>query len=83
MNSYLISLLMGLTVGVVYGLVHVRSHAPPMIALVGLLGMLLGKQAVDLVRYQVAPSSKSWMQRPSDNGRRLADSAVERRPPSR
>jgi XapX domain-containing protein len=47
MSGYLISLLMGLAVGVAYGLVHVRSPAPPLIALVGLLGIVLGEQAID------------------------------------
>ena len=42
MISALVSLAMGLAVGVVYGIVHVRSPAPPLIALVGLLGMVLG-----------------------------------------
>ena len=42
MTGYLLSLLMGLVVGAAYGLVHVRSPAPPMIALVGLFGMVLG-----------------------------------------
>jgi XapX domain-containing protein len=42
MAGYLISLFMGLAVGVAYGLVHVRSPAPPLIALVGLLGMVRG-----------------------------------------
>jgi len=46
MPGYLISLVMGLAVGVVYGLMHVRSPAPPLIALVGLLGMVLGEQAI-------------------------------------
>lgn len=46
MIGYLISLLMGLAVGAVYGLLHVRSPAPPLIALVGLLGMVLGEQAI-------------------------------------
>ena len=48
MTGYLVSLLMGLAVGVAYGLVQVRSPAPPMIALIGLFGMVLGEQAVDL-----------------------------------
>ena len=43
MIGYLVSLLMGLAVGVAYGLVQVRSPAPPLIALVGLLGMVLGE----------------------------------------
>ena len=38
MIGYLVSLVMGLAVGVAYGLVQVRSPAPPLIALIGLLG---------------------------------------------
>jgi XapX domain-containing protein len=53
MRSYLASLILGLAVGVVYGLVKVRSPAPPAIALLGLLGMLAGEQAVSLVRSRV------------------------------
>ena len=50
MRSYLASVVLGVAVGVVYGLVKVRSPAPPAIALLGLLGMLVGEQAVSLVR---------------------------------
>jgi XapX domain-containing protein len=50
MRLYLASLILGVAVGVVYGLVKVRSPAPPAIALLGLLGMLTGEQAVSLVR---------------------------------
>jgi XapX domain-containing protein len=50
MRPYLISLAVGLAVGVVYGLIRVRSPAPPAIALLGLLGMLAGEQAVPLVK---------------------------------
>ena len=50
MRSYLASLIMGAAVGIVYGFVKVRSPAPPAIALLGLLGMLAGEQAVSLVR---------------------------------
>jgi XapX domain-containing protein len=57
MTGYLVSLLMGLAVGAAYGLVQVRSPAPPMIALVGLLGMVLGQRAVDAARYHFAPTS--------------------------
>lgn len=41
---YLISLGVGLGVGLLYGALDVRSPAPPTIALVGLLGMLAGEQ---------------------------------------
>ena len=36
--------------GVLYGLLQVRSPAPPAIALVGLLGMLVGEQVVPLAK---------------------------------
>jgi XapX domain-containing protein len=40
MRIYLLSLGAGLLVGVVYSLLNVRSPAPPVVALVGLLGIL-------------------------------------------
>ena len=55
MTGYLASLLMGLVVGGIYGLVQVRSPAPPMIALVGLFGMLLGQQAIDIAKKHFSP----------------------------
>ena len=51
MTGYVVSLLMGLVVGVAYGLVQVHSPAPPLIALVGLLGMVLGEQAIEMVKH--------------------------------
>jgi XapX domain-containing protein len=63
MSGYLVSLLMGLAVGVAYGLVQVRSPAPPLIALVGLLGMVLGELAVDVARHHfVRPTQISTQQ---------------------
>jgi XapX domain-containing protein len=44
MKDYAVSLAVGLAVGAAYGLVHVRSPAPPVVALVGLLGILAGEQ---------------------------------------
>lgn len=44
MKAYLLSLGAGLLVGMIYSLLHVRSPAPPAIALLGLLGMLIGEQ---------------------------------------
>ncbi|MEM5298811.1 DUF1427 family protein [Burkholderia sp. JPY481] len=46
MESYLVSLGAGVLIGVIYSVIKVRSPAPPMIALIGLLGMLIGAQAV-------------------------------------
>jgi XapX domain-containing protein len=51
MKIYLLSLGAGLLVGVVYGLLGVRSPAPPIVALVGLLGILIGEQAVPFARH--------------------------------
>jgi XapX domain-containing protein len=45
-NTYIVSLAAGVLVGVVYGVLNVRSPAPPVVALVGLLGILLGEQVV-------------------------------------
>jgi XapX domain-containing protein len=49
-QPYLISLVAGLGIGVIYGLIAVRSPAPPIIALLGLLGMLAGEAAVQWIR---------------------------------
>ncbi|UPG88016.1 XapX domain-containing protein [Luteibacter aegosomaticola] len=50
MAPYIVSLVFGLGVGVAYGMFGVRSPAPPMIALIGLLGMLAGEAAVAWVK---------------------------------
>lgn len=50
MKIYVISLAVGLLVGLIYGILDVRSPAPPMVALVGLVGILLGEQAIPVVK---------------------------------
>jgi XapX domain-containing protein len=45
---YVISFGAGLLVGIVYSLLNVRSPAPPLVALVGLLGILAGEQVVPM-----------------------------------
>ena len=50
MKIYLVALGVGLLAGLLYGLLNVRSPAPPVVALVGLLGILLGEQAVPLAK---------------------------------
>jgi XapX domain-containing protein len=42
-KGLLLSLIAGLVVGVLYGLIRVKSPAPPIVALLGLLGMVLGE----------------------------------------
>ncbi|AWJ87069.1 XapX domain-containing protein (plasmid) [Azospirillum sp. TSH58] len=54
MMPYMLSLGAGILVGVLYALLGVRSPAPPTIALIGLLGMLVGEQAVPVVKRLIA-----------------------------
>ncbi|WP_276122312.1 XapX domain-containing protein [Pararhizobium qamdonense] len=63
MKLYLLSLGAGLLVGVVYSLLNVRSPAPPVVALVGLLGILVGEQLVPLVKsiWAREPAAMSWL----------------------
>jgi XapX domain-containing protein len=63
MKPYLFSLGAGLLVGVIYSLINVRSPAPPVIALVGLLGILAGEQIPPVVRsvWLKVPAAQSWL----------------------
>ena len=51
MKMYLLSLGAGLLVGVTYSLLNIRSPAPPLVALVGLLGMLAGEQLIPMAKH--------------------------------
>src|SRR5205807_1948331 len=44
MKVLFLSFAVGLGVGALYGLIQVKSPAPPIVALLGLLGMVLGEQ---------------------------------------
>lgn len=59
---YLISLGAGILAGLLYGLINVRSPAPPAIALIGLLGMLVGEQIVPVAKRLLdgAPVTAGW-----------------------
>ncbi|WP_144186804.1 XapX domain-containing protein [Elioraea rosea] len=50
MQAYLLAGGAGLLVGVLYSLLGVRSPAPPVIALIGLLGILAGEQIVPVAK---------------------------------
>jgi len=56
MRIYLLSLGAGLLVGIVYNLLNVRSPAPPLVALVGLLGILAGEQIIPLAKQMLGGS---------------------------
>jgi len=43
-KGFVLSFVVGVGVGVLYGILRVKSPAPPIIALLGLLGMVLGEQ---------------------------------------
>jgi XapX domain-containing protein len=62
MKAYLISLAVGLAVGFLYAMLNVRSPAPPVIALMGLLGILLGEQVPTVVRHLISdtPAAVTW-----------------------
>lgn len=59
MKVYLLSLGAGLLVGIVYSLLGVRSPAPPLVALIGLLGILAGEQVLPLGRLVLSGTSLS------------------------
>ena len=62
MKPYIVSVAVGLLVGVIYALFNVRSPAPPVIALVGLLGILVGEQIPPLIKQALKDQkTASWM----------------------
>jgi len=67
MFGFFVSLLMGLAVGAAYGLIGIRSPAPPLIALIGLLGMVLGEQMTTVAWRHVAPPAYSSAQQVPDS----------------
>ena len=54
MKAYLVSLVAGVVVGLIYSVMQVKSPAPPTIALAGLLGMLAGEHMIPFVRTWLA-----------------------------
>lgn len=61
-KAYAISLIVGLLAGVVYALIDVNSPAPPVIALLGLFGMLVGEQLIPLGKRLIRrqPVTLAW-----------------------
>jgi XapX domain-containing protein len=64
MKIYLLSAGAGILVGIIYSLLHVRSPAPPLVALVGLLGILIGEQLVPVGKQLISGSglAAAWRQ---------------------
>ncbi|WP_084530855.1 DUF1427 family protein [Burkholderia sp. WSM2232] len=59
MKPYILSLLGGLLAGAIYSLIRVRSPAPPMVALIGLLGMVIGTQVIPTGRQLLTSNTVS------------------------
>jgi XapX domain-containing protein len=57
MKPYILSLLGGILAGAIYSVIRVRSPAPPMVALVGLLGMVTGTQIIPTGRQLLASTT--------------------------
>lgn len=51
MKLYIFSIAAGVLVGVIYSLLSVRSPAPPLVALLGLLGILIGEQLIPVGKH--------------------------------
>jgi XapX domain-containing protein len=64
MKIYLISAAAGILVGIIYSLLNVRSPAPPLVALVGLLGILVGEQVIPVGKQVLSGSglAAAWRQ---------------------
>lgn len=63
MKIYLVALSAGLLVGAIYSLIGARSPAPPLVALLGLFGMLLGEQGFAVAKRLVngRPLTNEWL----------------------
>ena len=64
MKVYLLSAGAGVLVGIIYSLLNVRSPAPPLVALVGLLGILVGEQVIPMSKQLMTGSglAAAWQQ---------------------
>ena len=86
MKPYILSLLGGILAGAIYSLIHVRSPAPPMVALVGLLGIVIGAQIIPTGRQLLASTKLQFAnaevaqthatQSPSSNSAKLISRAL-------
>jgi XapX domain-containing protein len=72
MKIYLLSMGAGLLAGLLYSVIGVRSPAPPAVALVGLLGILLGEQMLPAAKRLIASPERNIMigqNEPEDSGK--------------
>lgn len=67
MKIYIYSLIVGIVVGIIYSVVNVRSPAPPTWALVGLLGMLIGEQAIPFAKQHIFNSPSAQVEQTTNS----------------
>jgi len=62
MRIYVVSFAVGALAGLLYAVLKVRSPAPPAIALIGLLGMLIGEQILPVAKrlFRGEPLTMAW-----------------------
>jgi XapX domain-containing protein len=62
LKSYVISLIAGILAGIIYTLMGIDSPAPPVVALLGLFGMLVGEQLIPLSKRLISgqPITLAW-----------------------
>lgn len=79
--TYLISFGAGVVVGLLYWMVRVHSPAPPLIALAGLLGIVIGEGAVPFVQAHLLHSAASTSVAPAAEPSRQSrsESAIDSR----
>jgi XapX domain-containing protein len=64
MRMYAVALSAGVLVGIFYGCIGVRSPAPPLVALVGLAGILIEEQVIPVGKQVLTGASigSAWKQ---------------------
>lgn len=62
LKTYSVSLIVGILAGFIYSVLDVDSPAPPIIALIGLLGMQVGEHIIPLLKRLVRrqPVNLHW-----------------------
>lgn len=56
MKMFIVSFAAGVIVGLLYGFIRVKCPAPPIVALLGLLGMVLGEQIAERILTRLVAS---------------------------
>ena len=66
MGPYILSLFAGVLVGIIYAVLRVRSPAPPLIALIGFLGILVGENFFPVVKTKLFSKDRQREEQKTD-----------------